>query len=193
MNHILAIRSALLIVVLTCLAGCSNISFNNKYQNVEWKRIGVAPFSGKFGKASQEAFMHKFGTSEGISFIDPQLIEKYINENRLAEEFAESPISAMAKVCEAMKCQAFVIGKINTAREKYIDSSVNYSSLDVKIYHTESLDLVGSSLNDKKSVFFGNQQNLVSLQNKAFAELEVIFARITNEKGFWTSIKSVFS
>lgn len=137
--------------------------------------------------------MHKFGTSEEVSFIDPQIIEKHINENKLAEEIAESPISAMAKFCKAMKCQAFVIGNINTAREKYIDSSINYSSLDIKIYHSESLDLVGSSLNDKKSLFFGNQQNIASLQNKAFAELEVIFARITNEKGFWRSIKSVFS
>ena len=77
------------------IIGCTNIQFNDRYENLKWPKVIIAPFNGEDASIAEVKFEHHFATSSQIEVIPPSLIMMLLKDNDLIEAYENDQTKAL--------------------------------------------------------------------------------------------------
>ncbi|PAJ73438.1 hypothetical protein CJF42_15755 [Pseudoalteromonas sp. NBT06-2] len=88
-------KNVLLALLGLTIIGCTNIQFNDRYQNLKWPKVIIAPFNGEKAHISEVKFEHHFATSSQIEVIPPSLIMMLLKDHKLIEAYENGKNKAL--------------------------------------------------------------------------------------------------
>ncbi|MBL4942609.1 MAG: hypothetical protein JKY81_13220 [Colwellia sp.] len=172
-------------VVLLCLiiVGCSNLSFNERYYNVGWGKVIIAPFTGDFANIAETEFEHALGISSKLLVVTSSMTLTLLSENNLSKLYSNEPYKALFILAEKINAQGVVFGKVSgTVPVNGSRGSITLSSAEiyVKLVDVASNSIVASSHHKSSSVLSVTGTLIQDVSLEAIDDFYQYFTNITN-------------
>ena len=179
----LCVRLCTLIITGLFLSACTSVQFNQKFENVAWKKVIVAPFIGDGAKQAETLFNHAFATESRFTLVTSNVVAVKLNKAGKSEAFAQDPYSTMLEMAKAEKAEAFIIAETMVGHSSSgVGGSAGFASLSMSLYDTESGLVIGSTLQEDSSVLSGPASVMNSTTHAAIAEFEEIFELAVDDR-----------
>lgn len=143
-------------ITLFCLlvVGCSNLSFNERFSNVGWQKVIIAPFTGNSAKVAEAEFEHALAVYSKLVVISSSMTLAMLQENDLSELHTTDPTQALFLLADKTNAQGIIFGEITTAPANELLAS-STAEIYVKLVDVESKSIVASSHHNSSSIFSG--------------------------------------
>jgi hypothetical protein len=151
-------RKLLGFIVITCfMTGCTQLAFNERYSQVNWNKVIIAPFDGELASVAEEEFEHALAISSKLVVIPSSTVKESLKEYDLVELFENDPRKAMFKLADKMGAEGVIFArlKVINPEEKNSTGFVSHSaSIFAKLVDVKTKTIVASSQHETTSAFF---------------------------------------
>jgi hypothetical protein len=167
-------------ITLFFTAGCSNITFNERYENVKWNMVIIAPFNGKNAEIAEEEFEHALAVSNQILVIPASVVLLKLKEHSLIEKYKADPTQAVIELAKAMKADGIIVAKVTSysPKSKRAELATASASIYAKLIDVNDMSVVLSSQHQLSSVFSPTSSLLQDISKKAISEFQEGFSKL---------------
>jgi len=171
-------------ITIVLVAGCSNITFNERYVNANWNKVLIAPFDGENAEIAEEEFEHALAVSSQITVIPASLVLLKLEENSLIEKYKNNPTKAVVELAKIMKADGIIVGKVESYSPKSSRSSIGSASASIhaKLIDVNDLSIVLSSQHQSSSMFSNSNLLLQDVSKNAIDEFKQGFTELNGTK-----------
>lgn len=179
MKNILSVVFILFMAVI--VAGCSSITFNERYANANWKKVIIAPFTGDRAKIAEEEFEHALAVSSQITVVPASVVLLKLEENSLIEKYRENPTQTVMELAKILKADGVVVAKVESYTPKARRSSdlvSSSASIYAKLIDANDMSIVLSSQHQSSSLFSSASSQVRDVSQYAISEFEEGFTSL---------------
>lgn len=171
------------------IIGCTNIQFNDRYENLKWPKVIIAPFNGEDASIAEIKFEHHFATSSQIEVIPPSLIMMLLKDNDLIEAYENDQTKALFILAEKIDAKGILLAEVDSkpmTRSNYAEADIMAKLIDVK-----TKTLVGTSHHETTSIISNSESLIKDVAEDSIDDFDLVFERL-HGVDFWTSFLGNF-
>ena len=172
-------------IALLCLlvVGCSNLPFNERFNNVGWKKVIIAPFTGNSAKVAEAKFEHALAVSSKFIVISSSMSLAMLKENDLSELHTTDPTKALFLLAEKINAQGVIFGEatiIVPQIQRRGSMASSTAEIYVKLVDVESKSIVATSHHNSSSMFSGANSLVQNVLLEAIDDFYEYFDNISS-------------
>jgi len=182
-------KKILLTLLSFAIIGCTNIQFNDRYENSKWPKVIIAPFNGEDANIAEVKFEHHFATSSQIEVIPPSLIIMLLKDHELIEAYENDKTNALFTLAEKINAKGILIAEIDSkpmTRSSYAEANIMAKLIDVK-----TKNLVATSHHETTSIISNSHSLIKDVAEDSIDDFDLVFERL-HGVDFWTSFLGNF-
>ncbi|MBU2971523.1 hypothetical protein KO527_19440 [Pseudoalteromonas sp. C2R02] len=182
-------KTLLLTFLSFAIIGCTNIQFNDRYENLKWPKVIIAPFNGEDASIAEVKFEHHFATSSQIEVIPPSLIMMLLKDNDLIEAYENDQTKALFILAEKIDAKGILLAEVDSkpmTRSSYAEADIMAKLIDVK-----TKTLVATSHHETTSIISNSESLIKDVAEDSIDDFDLVFERL-HGVDFWTSFLGNF-
>jgi Na+-translocating ferredoxin:NAD+ oxidoreductase RnfC subunit len=176
------IKKIILSILITIfIGGCSNLAFNERYNNASWDKVLIAPFSGDLTTIAEDEFEHALAISSKLIVIPASTVKNLLKDEELESLYKTNPNKAMFDLADKLHANGVVFVKINAFSPKARHSSDLVSStvsLNAKLVDINSGSIVASSQHNSSSIFSSTSKLIHDVSQNAIDDFNKFFDKL---------------
>jgi len=182
-------KNVFLILLGFALSGCTNIQFNERYENLKWPKVIIAPFNGENSDIAEVKFEHHFATISKIEVIPPSLIMMLLKEHNLTELYTNDKTEALFILADKVNAKGLLIAQVDSkpmTRSSYAEADIMAKLIDVK-----TKTIVATSHHESTSIMSNSESLIKDVAQDSIDDFDLVFERL-HGVDFWTSFLGNF-
>ena len=168
-------------VVLFILTGCTQLAFNERFNQAQWNKVLIAPFEGELALIAEEEFEYALAISPKLIVIPASIVKYQLKEHELEDLFKSSPMEAMLKLSLKEKANGIIFAEVNGYSPRSLraaEIATSSASIYAKLVDANSGTIVASSKYDTSSIFSGENKLIREVSINATEEFKLFFDKI---------------
>lgn len=169
-------KNLLLAFLSFAIIGCTNIQFNDRYENLKWPKVIIAPFNGKDANIAEVKFEHHFATSSQIEVIPPSLIMMLLKDHDLIEAYKNDRTKALFTLAEKIDAKGILLAEVDSqpmTRTSYAEADIMAKLIDVK-----TKTLVATSHHETTSIISNSESLIKDVADDSIDDFDLVFKRL---------------
>jgi hypothetical protein len=178
-------RKLLGFIVITCfMTGCTQLAFNERYAQVNWNKVIIAPFQGELASVAEEEFEHALAISPKLVVIPSSTVKESLKEYDLVELFEKNPRIAMFELADVMKAEGVIFARLKVINPDETSSTgfVSHSaSIFAKLVDVKTKTIVASSQHEATSAFSDGMYIVRDVSQDSIKDFQEFFDKLNGK------------
>ncbi len=168
-------------LICSFLIGCSNLAFNERYSHVGWKKVIIAPFTGKLTEIAEDAFENALAVSPKLIVIPSSMTKLALSEQGLDDLYKTKPYQAMFELAKKTHADGIIFADIMVNlpnQDRMSNISVSSATINSKLIDAKSKAVVAYSRKESSSIFSSGSSLVQGVSQSALGEFDAFFDKL---------------
>ncbi|MDC8832364.1 hypothetical protein [Alteromonas gilva] len=173
------LRNAIIISACLLVISCSNLAFNERYENIKWNSIVVFPATGAHSAELTNILEHNLISSENMVVFSPKYVEdNYSNGN------AGFDISEMKSIASNLGANGILITELSVSETESYKSNIGVDSVSAVVFYrlidADTGLTVATSSKEESSIFSDSKTVIENAALSALGDIESALDKLSD-------------